>query len=128
MIIPKAVKVIRDQLAVREKPSLWCMLGDLKHDKQHYERAWEVSGQRSARAMRSLGLHYLETKDWAKSIECLKLSLDKNPVQVWPLHGKNTKNKSIVVFRARIFRLLRIYIGKSSHNQYSSISSNKAIT
>uniref|UniRef100_A0A914BU42 Tetratricopeptide repeat protein 27 n=1 Tax=Patiria miniata TaxID=46514 RepID=A0A914BU42_PATMI len=77
----KAMKVIRDQLAIKETPTLWCLLGDFKKDKQYYEKAWEVSGQRNARAMRSLGLYYLEEENWAKSIECLEISLQKNPVQ-----------------------------------------------
>ncbi|XP_022083144.1 tetratricopeptide repeat protein 27-like isoform X2 [Acanthaster planci] len=77
----KAVKVIRDQLAIKETPTLWCLLGDFKKDKQYYEKAWEVSGQRNARAMRSLGLQYLEEENWEKSIECLEISLQKNPVQ-----------------------------------------------
>jgi len=36
------------------EPRLWCALGDLRHDDGCYERAWQRSGGRSARAKRSL--------------------------------------------------------------------------
>lgn len=40
-------------------PRLWCILGDLDSHAPHYEKAWAVSGNRYARAQRSLGrLHF----------------------------------------------------------------------
>ncbi|KAJ5619405.1 hypothetical protein N7510_003389 [Penicillium lagena] len=42
-----------------EAPRLFCILGDIDKDEKMYERAWEVSGQRYARAQRSLARHYL---------------------------------------------------------------------
>ena len=36
-------------------PRLWCSLGDATGNPEHYEKAWELSGERYARAMRSLG-------------------------------------------------------------------------
>ncbi len=36
------------------EPRLWCALGDLRLDDGCYQRAWERSGGRSARAKRSL--------------------------------------------------------------------------
>jgi cytochrome c-type biogenesis protein CcmH/NrfG len=33
---------------------LWCVLGDIQQQEQHYEKAWQVSGQRSSRAQRSI--------------------------------------------------------------------------
>lgn len=44
-------------------PRLWCILGDLEDNASFYERAWEVSGQRYARAQRSLAEHYLREKN-----------------------------------------------------------------
>ncbi|KAJ5947328.1 hypothetical protein N7466_000343 [Penicillium verhagenii] len=42
-----------------DAPRLFCILGDIDHDEKMYERAWEVSGERYARAQRSLARHYL---------------------------------------------------------------------
>lgn len=42
-----------------DAPRLFCILGDIDKDEKMYERAWEVSGQRYARAQRSLARYYL---------------------------------------------------------------------
>ncbi|KAJ6021424.1 hypothetical protein N7540_006928 [Penicillium herquei] len=42
-----------------DAPRLFCILGDIDRDEKMYERGWEVSGQRYARAQRSLARHYL---------------------------------------------------------------------
>ncbi|KAH9233103.1 hypothetical protein K456DRAFT_1837508 [Colletotrichum gloeosporioides 23] len=50
-------------------PRLFCILGDLENDPAHWERAWEVSKHRFARAQKSLGEHWLQQKDWTKALE-----------------------------------------------------------
>ncbi|KAL7795147.1 hypothetical protein V8C37DRAFT_374654 [Trichoderma ceciliae] len=57
---------------------LWCILGDLESDPAHYERAWEISKHRYARAQRSLGEHYLGQKDLAKALEAYKKATHVN--------------------------------------------------
>lgn len=42
-----------------DAPRLFCILGDIETDATMYERAWDISGQRYARAQRSLARHYL---------------------------------------------------------------------
>ncbi|KAJ5461232.1 uncharacterized protein N7458_002784 [Penicillium daleae] len=42
-----------------DAPRLFCILGDIEKDEKLYERAWDISGQRYARAQRSLARHYL---------------------------------------------------------------------
>lgn len=42
-----------------DAPRLLCILGDIEKDEKLYERAWDISGQRYARAQRSLARHYL---------------------------------------------------------------------
>lgn len=42
-----------------DAPRLFCILGDIEQDATMYERAWDVSGERYARAQRSLARHYL---------------------------------------------------------------------
>ncbi|KAK2978674.1 hypothetical protein RJ640_029940 [Escallonia rubra] len=50
-----AVKLIKTRLSERPSdPGLWCSLGDITNDDACYNKALEVSGNRSARAKRSL--------------------------------------------------------------------------
>lgn len=42
-----------------DAPRLFCILGDIEKDEKMYERAWDISGERYARAQRSLARHYL---------------------------------------------------------------------
>ncbi|KXX82192.1 Essential for maintenance of the cell wall protein 1 [Madurella mycetomatis] len=44
-------------------PRLWCILGDVEDNPAHYERAWEISKHRFARAQKSLGEYYIQQKD-----------------------------------------------------------------
>ena len=39
-------------------PRLWCILGDLDQDPTCWQRAWEISGKRYARAQRTLGDYF----------------------------------------------------------------------
>ncbi|KAL6871258.1 hypothetical protein J3F83DRAFT_734801 [Trichoderma novae-zelandiae] len=57
---------------------LWCILGDLENDPAHYERAWEISKQRYARAQRSLGEYYLGQKDLLQALEAYKKATSVN--------------------------------------------------
>ena len=61
---------------------LWCLLGDLEPPNvpQHYEKAWVVSGEKSGRAMRSLGGYYFSRGEYAKSVDCLRRAVAINPL------------------------------------------------
>ncbi|KKK26661.1 hypothetical protein ARAM_002535 [Aspergillus rambellii] len=63
-----------------DAPRLFCILGDIKADPSMYERAWEVSNQRYARAQRSLARHYLTLKPPAleKAADAYQKSLQIN--------------------------------------------------
>ncbi|XP_041468800.1 tetratricopeptide repeat protein 27-like [Lytechinus variegatus] len=77
----KAIHIIEHELAKKETALMWCLLGDVTLEKKYYEKAWEVSGQKSARAMSSLGTLYLHEEEFPKAIECLELSLERNYLQ-----------------------------------------------
>ena len=61
-----------------DAPRLYCILGDIDQSVEMYEKAWEVSGKRYARAQRSLGRHYMTEKDFVKAAEAYSKSLKAN--------------------------------------------------
>ncbi|KAH8723621.1 hypothetical protein GQ44DRAFT_302931 [Phaeosphaeriaceae sp. PMI808] len=61
-----------------EAPRFYCILGDIDKDLSMYEKAWEVSGKRYARAQRSLGQHYIAARNYEKAAEAYALSLKVN--------------------------------------------------
>ncbi|OKL61729.1 hypothetical protein UA08_03062 [Talaromyces atroroseus] len=65
-----------------DAPRLFCILADIDAEPALYERAWEVSGQRYARAQRSLARLYLKAQPPAldKAEEAYRKSLKINPL------------------------------------------------
>ncbi|KZL77888.1 TPR repeat-containing protein [Colletotrichum tofieldiae] len=59
-------------------PRLFCILGDLENEPAHWERAWEISKHRFARAQKSLGEWYLTQKEWVKAQDAYKLATKCN--------------------------------------------------
>lgn len=57
---------------------LWCILGDLEGGTKWYERAWEVSGGRYARAKRSLGRYYFAKKKFREAAEAYGMAVRVN--------------------------------------------------
>lgn len=63
-----AVNLIRARLVdMPSDPKLWCSLGDVTNTDSYYEKALEVSGNRSARAKRSLARSAYNRGDYVKS-------------------------------------------------------------
>lgn len=71
-------RVERDPLPA-DSPRLFCILGDIERSVSAYERAWEISNQRYARAQRSLGKHYSAAGDLQNADEAYAKSLKINP-------------------------------------------------
>ncbi|KAI1332356.1 hypothetical protein F5Y16DRAFT_407616 [Xylariaceae sp. FL0255] len=59
-------------------PRLFCILGDLEDNAEHYKRAWEISNHRYARAQRSLGELYLKNKEWTAARQAYQLAVGIN--------------------------------------------------
>ncbi|EFQ33986.1 TPR repeat-containing protein [Colletotrichum graminicola] len=70
-------------------PRLFCILGDLENEPAHWERAWDISKHRFARAQKSLGEWYLAHKDWAKAQDAYKLATKCNRLspEMWSRLG-----------------------------------------
>lgn len=58
-----------------DAPRLYCILGDIDKDPNMYERAWEVSKHRYARAQRSLGRYHYAAKNFNGAEEAYAKSL-----------------------------------------------------
>ncbi|KAL8729047.1 MAG: hypothetical protein Q9181_005135 [Wetmoreana brouardii] len=61
-----------------DAPRLFCILGDLEQSPSMYDKAWEISDQRHARAQRSLGKYYFNQGDLGKAEEAYAKSLRVN--------------------------------------------------
>ncbi|XP_033610346.1 tetratricopeptide repeat protein 27 [Cryptotermes secundus] len=78
----KAAEIIQQQLDKEETVKLWCLLGDATDNPLHYEKAWDLSGHKSARAQRHWALYYYNRKQYAESIPHIQESLAINSLQV----------------------------------------------
>lgn len=75
----KAQELIRQELLKNETPYLYCLLGDATEDLSYYEKAWELSKGRFARAKKSIGTYYYVRKDYEKAIQVYEQALTASP-------------------------------------------------
>lgn len=54
------------------KANFWCIKGDIHDSEEHYKKAWELSNQRNARAMRSLGALLIHKKRYEEAAKAFK--------------------------------------------------------
>ncbi|KAK4001962.1 hypothetical protein OUZ56_003824 [Daphnia magna] len=81
----RAEEIVRQELAKGETPKLWCLLGNCTDDVSHYEKAWELSQHKSARAQRDWAYYFYNKKQLRESIPHFQESLKLNSLQesVW---------------------------------------------
>ncbi|KAF8489480.1 TPR-like protein [Russula emetica] len=72
----------RAVLDAAREAKLWCLLGELEPEQaqKHFERAWDVSGATSGRAMRSLGGYFFAREEYAEAVRCLRHAVMINPL------------------------------------------------
>ncbi|KAI5838986.1 hypothetical protein DFP73DRAFT_599270 [Morchella snyderi] len=61
-------------------PRLWCILGDIDSNPAHYQRAWDLSGARYARAKRSQARLCFSEKQYQAAADAYAASLRANPL------------------------------------------------
>jgi tetratricopeptide (TPR) repeat protein len=78
-----------ERMGREREAKLWCLLGDLEDEPEHYRKAWQVSRQSSGRAMRSLGGALFKSADYKAAQVAFRASVDINPlfVRTWFLLG-----------------------------------------
>ena len=77
----QAQKLINERLEESpDDPRLWCALGDVTRDDSCYVEAWKRSGQRHARAQRSLAASAMRSDDYASAIDHWEKALALNPL------------------------------------------------
>ncbi|XP_055629741.1 tetratricopeptide repeat protein 27 [Toxorhynchites rutilus septentrionalis] len=77
----KAAEIIQQEIDKKPTVTLYCLLGDATDDIQCYRKAWESSGETSARAQRHWGNFYFARKQYVKAIPHLKKSIEINCLQ-----------------------------------------------
>ena len=75
----EALSLVAAQLDKKPSPMLWCCLGELEDNDDHFRTAWEISNKRYARAMRLLGKRLFHRALYDESIECYLASLAIRP-------------------------------------------------
>lgn len=78
----KAQQLIRDEIVKQETPYLYCLLGDATEDLSYYEKAWQLSKSRFARAKKSIGTYYYVRKNYDKAIENYEQALAASPSNI----------------------------------------------
>ncbi|KAK7957947.1 TPR repeat-containing protein [Apiospora saccharicola] len=70
-------------------PRLFCILGDLEEEPAHYQRAWEISNRRFARAQKSLGELWTRKQDWEAALKSYRLAVGVNRLspELWSRLG-----------------------------------------
>lgn len=78
----KSEALIRQELSKIETPYLYCLLGDATDNLDYYERSWSLSGQRFARAKKSIGTYHYVRKNYEAAIENYELALQASPSNI----------------------------------------------
>ncbi|KAF8822479.1 tetratricopeptide repeat-containing protein [Cardiosporidium cionae] len=72
--------LLEERLSIRPTPPLWCSKGDLEKECSCYEKAWQLSGCRYARAQRSIGHFALKSNNFDAAIVAYRKALKINPL------------------------------------------------
>ncbi|KRX56657.1 Tetratricopeptide repeat protein 27 [Trichinella sp. T9] len=80
---------VRSKLEVKQSPALLCYLADITEEADGYVKAWELSGERYARAQFSLAKLYFKKQLYEETIEACQKAVTVQPLDfsIWYLLG-----------------------------------------
>lgn len=58
-----------------DNPGILCLLGDIKRDPSYYQKAWDMSGHKYARAMRSIARNHFFKGEYKEAVTCFDRAL-----------------------------------------------------
>jgi len=83
----ECLDLVNDLIKTHPSPRLYCALGDIEteHALENYQKAWEFSGHRYARAARSMGRHYFSKHEYPEAIKWFLVAVQINPLHqsIW---------------------------------------------
>jgi len=74
----QAEEIIRREIEAHPTPKLYCLLGDVTDNIEHYNTAWTLSNFRFSRAQRQLGAYYYKSGQYEQAIGCFETALKIN--------------------------------------------------
>eukprot|EP01104_Vermistella_antarctica_P015350 TRINITY_DN5018_c0_g1_i1.p1 TRINITY_DN5018_c0_g1~~TRINITY_DN5018_c0_g1_i1.p1 ORF type:complete len:954 (+),score=243.33 TRINITY_DN5018_c0_g1_i1:1994-4855(+) len=85
----EARQLVNERLLMHPTADLWCDLGDMTGDLENYDKAWDLSKERSSRSMRSKARCLYDAKDFEGCVECYAKALKINPLfpSAWYTNG-----------------------------------------
>ncbi|KAK4528532.1 hypothetical protein GAYE_SCF59G6476 [Galdieria yellowstonensis] len=107
--VSRAMSLIDERLALdldsMSKARLYCILGDLTRDESQYQKAWDISNRKFARAMRSLGKLHVKNHQWELGFQSFLEALKINTLypDIWFLLGFCAQNKGDLHSAANAF-------------------------
>ena len=83
------MKQCRGRLLIEETPIMWTQLGDLTRDISCWKKAWELSGNRFAKAKNRLGTYHFHHKNLEEAAIHFEQSLQIKPLEpdIWFMLG-----------------------------------------
>ena len=79
----RAEELIRKQIEVQgETAHLLCLLGDATYNTAHYEKSWQLSGERYFQSKTALGDFYFQRKDYKSAIPHYQATVKLNGLQI----------------------------------------------
>ena len=70
-------KLRAKEILPADAPRLLCILGDITSSPLYYDLSWQASNQTYSRAQRSLGRHYVKTRNYAAAAEAYESALER---------------------------------------------------
>ncbi|OLL24995.1 TPR repeat-containing protein [Neolecta irregularis DAH-3] len=120
----KAIKVLKSELLRKQTPKLWCLLGDLEQEPDHWRKSWEISHNQYARAQRSLAKYELAQSNLEAAKEAYEKSLKAAPLHSPTWYSLGCLHLSLKEFKAAAESFTRVVsIDSEDSEAWSNLAS-----